>query len=386
MSPSVLDRAVGVIADARAGLPADRALREALARTPHRSAPGERREISAAVFAYFRWWRWVDGEKSPRAEVEAALRLQQRFSRDPAAVKPETLAARAVPEWIREEIAWPDLAEGAKRPTPAELAWLRHLQSGPSLWLRAKSGTAAAVAARLGHCAPEPRAPDALRYNGTTDLYTSAAFQAGDFEIQDLASQLVGVACGPRPGEAWWDACAGEGGKTMHLADLMRNRGSLWASDRSERRLAKLRERAARARVFNYRAAPWDGGPRLPTKGKFDGILVDAPCSGVGTWGRNPHARWTTQPADVRELAAVQAKLLAHAAPALKPGGRLVYAVCTLTRAETAAVAEAFTAAHPELVPAAVFGDRAGAGAPVFLWPHETGANGMFLAAWRRPA
>ena len=113
----------------------------------------------------------------------------------------------------------------------------------------------------------------------------------------------------------------------------MANRGLIWASDRAEWRLQKLRRRAARAKVFNYRPARWDGGARLPTRTKFDGVLVDAPCSGLGTWQRNPHARWTTTVEDVRELAELQRRLLAHTAPSLKPGGRLIYAVCTLTRA-----------------------------------------------------
>src|ERR1019366_6410610 len=110
-------------------------------------------------------------------------------------------------------------------------------------------------------------------------------------------------------------------------------------------------------------------------------------------WQRNPHARWTTTPDDVRELAATQLALLNHVAGSLKPGGRLVYAVCTLTRSETTAVADAFTAAHPELEPSAVSGSVAGGADPglggtcpvtKFLWPHELNANGMFLAAWRR--
>ncbi|HWA26223.1 MAG TPA: RsmB/NOP family class I SAM-dependent RNA methyltransferase, partial [Lacunisphaera sp.] len=183
-----------------------------------------------------------------------------------------------------------------------------------------------------------------------------------------------------QPGETWWDACAGEGGKTMHLSDLMQGKGTIWASDRSIRRLAKLKERAARAKVFNYRTAEWDGGAKLPTKTKFDGVLVDAPCSGIGTWQRNPHARWTTQPNDVHELAAVQTRLLNHAARALKPGGRLIYAVCTLTRAETTAVADAFTAAHPEFALSSVLSSPSSA----TLWPHELNANGMFIAAWHR--
>ncbi|MBI4627026.1 MAG: RsmB/NOP family class I SAM-dependent RNA methyltransferase, partial [Verrucomicrobia bacterium] len=155
----------------------------------------------------------------------------------------------------------------------------------------------------------------------------------------------------PKPGETWWDACAGEGGKTLHLADLMMNKGVVWATDRSDKRLDTLKRRAARAKLFNYRTEFWDGGSRLPTKIKFDGILLDAPCSGVGTWQRNPHARWTTTPDDVRELAATQRVLLENVCGSLKPGGRLIYAVCTLTRSETTAVADAFTAAHPELEP-----------------------------------
>ncbi|MFA5058786.1 MAG: RsmB/NOP family class I SAM-dependent RNA methyltransferase, partial [Opitutaceae bacterium] len=201
----------------------------------------------------------------------------------------------------------------------------------------------------------------------------------------------------------WWDACAGEGGKTLHLADLMQNRGLIWASDRSVRRLQILKKRAARAQVFNYRAVAWNGGPQPPTKTRFDGILVDAPCSGVGTWQRHPHARWTVSPADVRELAAVQQKLLQHAAGSLKSGGRLVYAVCTLTRTETTGVAAAFTADHPEFEPVAVFPETkdqrsevSGQAArpaltsdlcrlsSVVLWPQELNANGMFIAAWSR--
>ncbi|MBI3886235.1 MAG: RsmB/NOP family class I SAM-dependent RNA methyltransferase, partial [Opitutae bacterium] len=260
-----------------------------------------------------------------------------------------------------------------------------------TLWIRTKQGLGAKVSASLGNCTPAslPQFPalssqlSALSYSGLTDLYRTPEFQAGEFEIQDLASQLVSHACAPHPGETWWDACAGEGGKTLHLSDLMKNKGLLWASDRSKRRLDKLKTRAARAQVFNFRTAPWEGDAHLPTKGKFNGILVDAPCSGVGTWQRNPHARWTTTPKDVQELAVVQLSLLNHAAGSLKPNGRLIYAVCTLTRAETTAVAAAFTAAHPELEPAPL----SALGSPLSaltLWPHELNANGMFIAAWKK--
>jgi 16S rRNA (cytosine967-C5)-methyltransferase len=138
--------------------------------------------------------------------------------------------------------------------------------------------------------------------------------------------------------------------------------------------LEKLKRRTARARVFNYRAASWDGSAKLPTRTKFDGIVVDAPCSGVGTWGRNPHARWTTTPEDVRELSGVQRELLANVLPGLKPGGRLVYAVCTLTRPETAEIAERFGGEHPELKLVST----------TWIRSEEISGNGMFITVWER--
>jgi len=371
----ILNNAARILKLVQAGTPADQALRESLTQHRHFTAPAERRGISRAVFTYYRWWRWLDDAGSPQQQLATALELQKRFNDNPACIKPEALAAKAVPNWLWDEMNFPDnMSTRLPSVASAKDGWLVQLQREPALWIRAKAGTGAALAGKLGQCAPAPQSPDALRYTGLTDLYRTPEFQAGEFEIQDLASQLVGLAAGPKAGETWWDACAGEGGKTMHLSDLMRNKGLLWASDRSLRRLGKLKERAARARVFNFRSAPWEGGAKLPTRTKFDGILVDAPCTGIGTWQRNPHARWTTAPRDVHELAAVQTQLLNHVAGSLKPGGRLIYAVCTLTRAETTAVVAALTAAQPGLEPVSA----------QTLWPQELDANGMFIAIWRR--
>ncbi|MBI5693555.1 MAG: RsmB/NOP family class I SAM-dependent RNA methyltransferase [Verrucomicrobia bacterium] len=364
--PSILHHAARVLATLTPELPADAALRRYLAGA-RRLRAGEKRAISRVVFMFFRWREWLEAKQPIARQLEQAAALQTRFETGPAAVKPEALAARAVPAWLREEMELPP-------------DYLRQLQQEPPLWIRARPGTAEKLARELGHCTTTPRAPDALLYRGTQDLFLTPAFHGGAFEIQDLSSQLVALACAPRAGEVWWDACAGEGGKLLHLGDLMGNKGLIWGTDRSERRLLVLRRRAARAQLFNFRTASWDGGARLPTKTKFDGVLLDAPCSGVGTWQRNPHARWTTTPADVAELATLQRSLLEHVAAAVKPGGRLVYAVCTLTRSETTAVADAFQAAHPEYAPLALFGTEP----RVTLWPQELNANGMFLAAWTR--
>ena len=357
---TVLNQAARVLEAISAGQRADLALHDYFDGR-RRGSWRERREIVAAVFAYFRWFQWLDRNASPQRQLAEALAFRERFAADENAVKAETLATRAVPGWLRQEMEM-----------PAE--YLRQLQREPALWIRARPGARAALASDLGDCEASDRAPDALRYRGVSDLFQTTAFKAGAFEIQDLASQLVGAACAPQPGQTWWDACAGEGGKTLHLADLMGNKGVVWATDRNARRLETLKRRAARAKLFNFRAKEWAGGAALPNKVKFDGILVDAPCSGAGTWQRNPHARWTTTENDVRELAAVQAALLGNVCGSVKPGGRLVYSVCTLTRSETTAVAEAFASAHPEFKP----------DSQVFLWPQELNANGMFIATWRK--
>jgi 16S rRNA (cytosine967-C5)-methyltransferase len=377
MGETLENHAARVIGLVRPGVPADAALREYLAGNRTLGSVG-RRSVSRAVFAYFRWINWLDPAQSAQKRVLRAVETQGRFDRDPGSIKTEALAARAVPSWLAAQM----------EPTQG---YLRALQTEPSLWIRAKIGAVDTVAKDLGSCdrpvfPPSLSAPadlSALRYRGTADLHKTPGFQSGAFEIQDLSSQLVGLACAPKPGEAWWDACAGEGGKTLHLSDLMRNKGMLWATDRSVRRLSLLKKRAARAGVFNYRTAVWTGTGGAPFRTPCEGVLVDAPCSGVGTWRRNPHARWTTSVDDVAELTVVQAALLGNAARSVKKGGRLVYSVCTLTRSETTGVADSFEAAHKDFEPAPLPISAEGA-ARVTLLPQELDANGMFIAAWKR--
>lgn len=377
MTYSPMELAARVVAEVEpTGRAADAVLRESL-RAARRQDTEQAREVSELVFGYFRWRGWLDRSQPLPRQLVHSRELAGRFAREEAAVDDAALA-RAVPDWVWSEME-------------VSQAWLRALQRPPRLWLRARPGQGSRLARELGDCRAStlPGLADALEYHGRTDLFRTPAFHAGRFEVQDLASQMVGVICDPKPGETWWDVCAGEGGKTLHLSDLMGNTGLIWATDRAPWRLQRLRRRAARAQCFNYRVRVWDGGGKLPMKTSFDGVLVDAPCSGVGTWGRNPHARWTTTPRDVRELAAVQERLLALAARAVKPGGRLVYAVCTLTRAETQEVVRAFSAAHPAFAPLPLPSDwpialfAAGAEPGGCLWPQATGGNGMFVAAWR---
>ena len=379
MSISTQEIAAEVIRSANREKPADAALREVL-KAMRDLPPFDAAEVSQAVFMYYRWHGWTRDERGVEARMRLARRLAERFRANPNSVPIAELRVKAVPPWTAEQIEMSD-------------DWLRSLQAEPKLWLRAKRGQGESLAGKLG-LARTLTLPDAVLYEGETDLFKTPEFHAGEFEIQDIASQAVGLICDPRPGETWWDACAGEGGKLLHLSDLMQNKGLIWASDRAAWRLQKLKRRTARAKVFNYRAVLWDGGAKPPTKTKFDGVLVDAPCSGVGTWQRNPHARWTTDLKDVLELAEVQKRLLAHVASSVKPGGKLFYSVCTLTRAETKEVAESFNGSHPEFallgLPLENPGDERGralsdaAPSTLTLWPTDLGGNGMFVAGWRR--
>jgi len=367
--------AADVIRKAGRDKPADAALREVL-KSLRDLAPFDATEVARTVFIYYRWHVWLRDERGVEAKMRLALRLNRRFQDNEAGVPLAELRTRAVPPWTAEVMEVND-------------DWLRSLQREPKLWLRAKRGRAEWLAQKLSGAEVSPLLPDALVFAGETDLFKTPEFHAGEFEIQDIASQMVGWLCAPQPGETWWDACAGEGGKTLHLSDLMRNQGLLWASDRAEWRLKKLKRRAGRAKVFNYRSGFWDGGAKLPTKTKFDGVLVDAPCSGIGTWQRNPQARWTTTPDDVRELSEIQRRLLANAAPSVKPGGKLIFSVCTLSRAETTEVVEQFNASRPDFEPLVlpeISGSRSrfALSAAGIIWPQDLDGNGMFITGWRR--
>ena len=374
MNNRLLAIAVSVIAKADREHPADGVLRAELkkAKGISRSEGGE---ISRAVFAYYRWLGWLNHKDSFEQQVKEAVERNRSFQNGSDTISGPELE-RAIPGWAKQQVA-------------SSPEWLRALQQEPQLWLRARTGKGRGLAERLGECwvAGDGPLADAVRYEGREDLFRTPEFHGGEFELQDISSQIVGLVCNPQPGETWWDACAGEGGKLLHLGDLMRNKGLIWASDRATWRLQKLKRRAARAKVFNYRAALWDGGVKLPTKTKFDGILVDAPCSGTGTWQRNPQSRWTTTTRDVEELREVQKQLLRNAVPALKPGGRLIYSVCTLTKAETVEVVEAIGQQFAGLKLMMLknpLRPEEPATSQLWLWPQAVEGNGMFICAWEK--
>ncbi len=206
-------------------------------------------------------------------------------------------------------------------------------------------------------------------------------FAEGWFTVQDQASSFVVAALDPRPGERVLDACAGPGGKATHAACLVEPDGLVVAADVSVARAGLVRRVAERLGVRTAVLA--QDGRRPALRGGFDRVLVDAPCSGMGSARRRPELLWRATRADVGALSRVQVGIASAAADLLAPGGRLVYSVCTFPRAETDAVCDALLRRRPELRPASVEGPD-GPAERVRLWPHRHGCDAMFVAAFRR--
>lgn len=244
------------------------------------------------------------------------------------------------------------------------------------------------LAARLPVAAERTVAPDALRLPAGTAAESWPEFAQGLFEVQDTGSQLACAALAVQPGESVIDLCAGTGGKTLALAAALENRGHLLACDIDRPRLSRLPERAARAgAIAETRLLDPDREAAMLADwaGKADAVLIDAPCSGTGTWRRNPEARWRLSPNAIARYAATQARLLRVAADLVRPGGRLTYIVCSLLDAEGADGVAAFLAERQDWrsdLPTMPAGRARGAG--LRLTPVHDGTDGFFFSTLRR--
>lgn len=235
---------------------------------------------------------------------------------------------------------------------------------------------------------PTPLSPVGLRLPEGTAI--EETWKAGLVEVQDEGSQLVSLACKAAPGMNVIDLCAGAGGKTLALAADMANRGRILACDVDRARLSRLQPRAQRAGASNIQIRllnPQAEGRQLADcRGKADVVLVDAPCSGSGTWRRNPETRWRLDAKRLDRLIKVQSQLLDLAAELVRPDGHLVYVVCSVLAAEGREQAEAFGQRRSSFIPEdpAMGGGRA-SGPGVMLTPARDATDGFFVARWRAP-
>jgi 16S rRNA (cytosine967-C5)-methyltransferase len=363
-----------------------RRLRSLTARCDGDASP--RRLLLAALFC-LRGWNLKELAPVTRDTDAAWLSAAKAAKTEdwPAAVRCD------LPDWLHERLVGQfgadteALAMALNRPAPLDLR------------VNPQKATREAVLARLAAdgiaaeaCAYSPLG---IRLADKPALAKHPLFVAGDIEVQDEGSQLLGFLVAPKRGEMVADFCAGAGGKTLLLGALMRSTGRLYAFDVAEKRLANLKPRLARSGLSNVHPVRIESENDQKVKrlaGKLDRVLVDAPCSGLGTLRRNPDLKWRQSPESVAELVAKQGAILAAAARLAKPGGRLVYATCSLLAEENDGVVQAFLAAHPDFAPLAA-GDilarqeiaLAGAdGDALRLLPHAHGSDGFFALAMER--
>ncbi len=320
--------------------------------------------------------------------------LSRVLSTDREALAPAV--ALSLPDWVAESLA---ARFGAEE---AGLLAKALLEPAP-LQLRANTlkTRADALVGRLGAEGIDaklfPSVPGALEVQGHPALERSSAFADGEFEVQDAGSQLLTLLVGARRGQTVIDLCAGAGGKTLGLAATMHSLGQIFACDVSLARLQRLRPRLVRSGASNVQPFAIDSlsDPKLKRlAGRADAVLVDAPCTGLGTLRRNPDLKWRMSPADLQRLLVEQRAILEVAAGLVRPGGVLVYATCSLLAEENEAQAAHFEAIHPDFSreDAASILAAAGASLPpdafreqaLTVLPHRHGTDGFFGIRWRR--
>ena len=344
------------------------------------------------------------GFHGPRDFLKSALDDQERRWLDNCdAVTPGDLLAmhrHNLPEGLAAPLQaqvgadFPALAEALMQPAPLDLR-VNALQM--------KREEARAALKKAGIAAePTPHSPWGLRVEGKPPLNRLDLFNEGAIEVQDEGSQLLALMLDAKRGEMVVDFCAGAGGKTLALGAAMRNTGRLYAFDTSAHRLDALKPRLARSGLSNVHPAAiaHERDERVKRlAGKIDRVLIDAPCSGLGTLRRNPDLKWRQTSEVVQELVALQTAILQSAARLVKPGGRLIYATCSVLPEENEGVAEAFTAAHADFQvqeaaevltglkvqdAAALCTGGPSGGRFLRLWPHRHATDGFFAAVWTR--
>ncbi|HWW71869.1 MAG TPA: RsmB/NOP family class I SAM-dependent RNA methyltransferase [Duganella sp.] len=318
------------------------------------------------------------------AWVERILQIDRKvMHKSSRSNMPKWLFDKLVEQMGEEETL--ALADGMNQPAPLDLR------------VNAMKGTREEVAAGLAEApirsTPTPYSPLGLRVLQKPALQNLPLFKSGHIEVQDEGSQILSAIVGAKRGEMVVDFCAGAGGKTLALGAAMRNTGRLYAFDVSEKRLAKLKPRLARSGLSNVHPVQIAHERDAKIKrlaGKIDRVLVDAPCSGLGTLRRNPDVKWRQQPSAIGELQVKQAAILDGAARLLKGGGRLVYATCSFLEDENDFIAKQFLDSHPdfELVPMSkVLAEQKidlDMGDYLKLLPHKHQTDGFFAAVFER--
>jgi 16S rRNA (cytosine967-C5)-methyltransferase len=418
-APGVLRSVLG------SGMRLEPALAEAL-RSQRDLRRDDRRLVTRCLAALLRYWGWIEPLRLVRIEEQLLLAgllefgdlhpiLQvwaRKIGRDPyrlfTAGDAPNWTARAeglkrwmehrpvtadpwllFPAWLREQLPIPPGEAPAK---VRRLAFLFSLQTRWPLWVGVRGGSEKAVWSELRDAGIKPwihrQLTTAAKLDPDADLVGVRAYREGELVIEDLASQALGKVCDPDPGERWWDVCGGLGQHALHLGALMHNKGTVIATFDHEKRRHETAVRLRRGKFRNIAAKVWDGRHPPGKAGSFDGVLVDAPCSAVGSWRRHPEVRWIVKKDELTNYVRDQEMLLDKASTAVRPGGTLVYSVATVTLCETVNVVTAFLASHPEfrLDPFPHPLEELTCPGTLQVWPHLHDTETRFIARMVRRA
>jgi 16S rRNA (cytosine967-C5)-methyltransferase len=398
------------------GRPAD-ALLNMYLRSHKELGSRDRRFLSQAIFSYFRWYGWtvgklglplseacllgtaLDMEELPQSFEYLRTRCKLPFDIEPLGGKSVEEKRSTLNEWIKDienlqPVEFTDLVcsdfSSVVDPDAIERS-LIVFQQRPPAWMRSRTNPAELVQAleeRKIPCHVHDSIKAAASVEGGVSLANVLSQQASQFVVQDVASQCVGLICDPEKGGDWWDCCTGAGGKALHLMDLMQQDGKVLATDIRIPVLKELKKRARRYGIKNIRTQLFNAVNDEPFTKVFDGVLADAPCSGWGTWGRNPDARWRASKRDVMQCSSRQLKILSNAKWCVKPGGILVYAVCTFTRPETEEVVMNFLDQNPNFKLDPFTNPLTGeqTDGQLQIWPWDASGDAMFIARFVRDA
>jgi 16S rRNA (cytosine967-C5)-methyltransferase len=382
------------------GHPADRVLGRFFKR--HRELGSrDRRFLSETFFSFFRWFGWTQklefdfldsasfAVHLDQTEIHPALYSDRWPALGEKTLDEKRTALRELGTEFqtleKADLVFPNLGNSLHLPEGKEDEFYETLQTRPPTWLRLRNDIFKKMLSEAGiPFEQHPHMGNTISIPAGRSL--GALGHGGQFEVQDIASQAVVAAATPEAGGDWWDACAGAGGKSLQLADLLGPGGKVFATDVREEALRELKKRSRTDGIKTVRLQEHDLANADPFTKEWDGVLVDAPCSGWGTWSRNPDARWRSDPRDPAQKRNLQLRMLHNAAQCVKPGGLLIYAVCTFTTEETAEVTERFLADHPDFSTEAF--DNPLTGEPTAgtlqIWPWDGPGDGMFIARLRR--
>lgn len=413
--------------------PADRVVGEYF-RVNKKHGSKDRRVIRESLFALFRWWGWLNkfsthtgtctvntGTQSWFTMLTLNARLESHswepfiaawtgFSGQKQALildadtPLETVSAKCdwlasqfpaisfttddlVPEWFWQTCPIQDAEQ--------RLAMVQALSSRPPIWARVQNIATNEAIAKLAKLditatASEYFSDSISLGHKSINLNGMSLYREGELEIQDLGSQVVGQICNPSPNDNWWDTCSGAGGKSLQLRSLMlakdkQARGTIIVSDVRRKPLEELAKRAKRAGFKGITASPWKSDDLPVPHNHFDGVLVDAPCSCTGTWRRNPDMRWIDGIEAVQDKPDLQLDIISRSSQAVKIGGTLVYATCSLSPLENEDVVNAFLAKHADFTLVVTRHPFTGVEACMHLvLPYQADTDGMFVARMKR--